>query len=275
VLGCGVFRDEVLPLLLDLTAGLSLAVLPNPPLLEFTINFNWRPLYEATWVFEGMIEVIMMLDIQTLYTIAILNSLCFEISNLQPSSLIFLFGAPPIIADRPCTQSHPPFTTLPHFERIVFNMQRSTSAAASLVRSALRSGIIDLPKFSNTGSLSLIARGFASDASLKKTALYDFHVEHGGKSPMRLIPLPISPFSLQLHPPPPLSLTHKHTLLPTHPYSQVKWSHLPAGPCQSNTKTPSWSPLSTVEHTPPSLTSLTCVALPSPVKMPSPSLRLW
>jgi len=71
VLGCGVFRDEVLPLLLDLTAGLSLAVLPNPPLLEFTINFNWRPLYEATWVFEGMIEVIMMLDIQTLYTIAI------------------------------------------------------------------------------------------------------------------------------------------------------------------------------------------------------------
>ena len=28
---------------------------------------------------------------------------------------------------------------------------------------------------------ALAARSFASDAALKKTALYDFHVQHGGK----------------------------------------------------------------------------------------------
>lgn len=58
------FRDEVLPLLLVLTAGLSLAVLPNPPLLEFTINFNWRPLFEAIGTLEWIIEFTMMSGIR-------------------------------------------------------------------------------------------------------------------------------------------------------------------------------------------------------------------
>ena len=33
------------------------------------------------------------------------------------------------------------------------------------------------------------SRGFASDADLKKTPLYDFHVEHGGKSPCKVLQL--------------------------------------------------------------------------------------
>jgi hypothetical protein len=36
-------------------------------LLEFTFNFNWRPLYEVTWIFEGTIEATMMSDIQKNY----------------------------------------------------------------------------------------------------------------------------------------------------------------------------------------------------------------
>ncbi|GAB4815542.1 hypothetical protein N2152v2_002588 [Parachlorella kessleri] len=56
--------------------------------------------------------------------------------------------------------------------------------AVSLLRGALRAaGSSTSPKFSNAGAASLvITRGFAEDVGeLKKTPLYDFHVEHGGK----------------------------------------------------------------------------------------------
>ena len=57
--------------------------------------------------------------------------------------------------------------------------------AVSLLWGALRAaGSSTAPKFSNTGAASLvITRGFAEDAGeLKKTPLYDFHVEHGGEN---------------------------------------------------------------------------------------------
>ena len=56
--------------------------------------------------------------------------------------------------------------------------------AVSLLRGALRAaGSSTQPKFSNAAAASLvISRGFAEDAGeLKKTPLYDFHVEHGGE----------------------------------------------------------------------------------------------
>ena len=58
----------------------------------------------------------------------------------------------------------------------------SRRALSDAVAKALRAGGVQAtPKFSNaSASLLISSRGFADDANLKKTPLYDFHVEHGG-----------------------------------------------------------------------------------------------
>lgn len=57
--------------------------------------------------------------------------------------------------------------------------------AIGVFGSALRAAAVETsPKLSNSGSASvLISRGFADDASLMKTELYDYHVAHGGEAP--------------------------------------------------------------------------------------------
>ena len=57
--------------------------------------------------------------------------------------------------------------------------------ALSLARAALRSSEASSTANSTTTSAISFAirRGFADDANLMKTALFDFHVENGGKGP--------------------------------------------------------------------------------------------
>lgn len=56
--------------------------------------------------------------------------------------------------------------------------------ALSVVRSALRASEELTTKKSTTTTATLFAirRGYADDANLLKTPLYDFHVAHGGRS---------------------------------------------------------------------------------------------
>ena len=55
--------------------------------------------------------------------------------------------------------------------------------ARSLVRSALRASEATSASNSTTAAASFaIRRGYADDANLLKTPLYDFHVENGGMS---------------------------------------------------------------------------------------------
>lgn len=55
--------------------------------------------------------------------------------------------------------------------------------ALTLVRSALRASESAGAANSTTAAASFaIRRGFADDANLMKTTLYDFHVENGGTS---------------------------------------------------------------------------------------------
>ena len=56
--------------------------------------------------------------------------------------------------------------------------------ALTLLRTALRSGAGEASGANTTTAAASFAlrRGFADDASLLKTPLYDFHVEHGGAS---------------------------------------------------------------------------------------------
>jgi hypothetical protein len=42
------------------------------------------------------------------------------------------------------------------------------------------------PAIQQIGFKLHLVRGFADDANLKKTALYDFHVAHGGKQPAQV-----------------------------------------------------------------------------------------
>jgi len=59
--------------------------------------------------------------------------------------------------------------------------------ALTLVRSALRTGPVEVSCLNTTTTTTAAAasvafrRGFADDANLLKTPLYDFHIEHGGK----------------------------------------------------------------------------------------------
>lgn len=60
--------------------------------------------------------------------------------------------------------------------------------ALTLLRGALRAGSSEAAGVNTTtrAAAGLVARrGYADDASLLKTPLFDFHVEHGGERPRR------------------------------------------------------------------------------------------
>lgn len=62
-------------------------------------------------------------------------------------------------------------------------MRRSVLAVVpQLVRSHAAA---NAPAFAQLSNL-IQARSFADDASLKKTALYDFHIAHGGEWPLHV-----------------------------------------------------------------------------------------
>ena len=71
-------------------------------------------------------------------------------------------------------------SALAYFQTSSATMRRQ---ALTLVRSALRAGESASAANSTTAAASFaIRRGFADDANLMKTTLYDFHVENGGTS---------------------------------------------------------------------------------------------
>ena len=56
----------------------------------------------------------------------------------------------------------------------------------TLLRSALRAGSTEAASLNTTTSAAasvVIRRGYADDANLMKTPLFDLHVAHGGASP--------------------------------------------------------------------------------------------
>ncbi len=57
------------------------------------------------------------------------------------------------------------------------------SQGLTLLRAALRAGAAGAPCANTTTAAAAVAarRAFADDASLAKTALYDYHVAHGGE----------------------------------------------------------------------------------------------
>jgi len=117
-------------------------------------------------------------------------------------------------------------------------------------------------------------RFFADDANLKKTALYDFHVAHGGeragcvRASGRCGQCRIALMTLLNHQV--VGRTQCATLAllidPTPPHhpttSQAKWCHLLAGPCPSSTRILLWRTPFGAEITHPCLMCLTCAALP-------------
>lgn len=85
-------------------------------------------------------------------------------------------------------------------------------AAVQLLRALGRAGsdAAASAKHSNSCAAAglLATRGFADDASLKKTVLYDYHVANGGGRGPRLPPPPPPPVPCVLAPCQPASLLH-------------------------------------------------------------------
>lgn len=120
-----------------------------------------------------------------------------------------------------------------------------------------------------------LTRGFADDASLKKTPLYDFHVQNGGTYPTFFCTCSrkcsfcsVVECDQITHCTTQLETEHNKMHYGTHFLcdistirllpAQEKWSRSQAGRCRSSTKTRSWTPLSTAGSTAPSLMCPTC-----------------
>jgi hypothetical protein len=102
-------------------------------------------------------------------------------------------------------------------------------------------------------------RSFADGADLKKTALFDFHVAHGGglgsTVTEELVIYGLCMIMLSSE----SARTTKRGLLPQASNTQARWCHSLDGQCPSSTRIPSWSRPCTAARTRVCLMCPTCV----------------